>query len=274
MKKMIRALTVLMALLCLPPSATARNGPDGSGDETHAGPALGVARISVTGGDVRVRRGESGNEIRGRASMALVGGDLILTGPRSRAEVQLDRANFIRLGEQTELKIGELGNRRFQLELLKGLVNYSQLRGGEADVDLETRQVTVRPLKKGVYRVEFGAGGETNITVHEGAAEVASSRGVEKLKKGRRMTVRGDAPDAQLRTAQAAPKDSFDQWNKRRDKLLKRDRTRRIWGYPPFYPYYAGFGYGYYWGPGFYYGPRLRTVVVPRGVRGRGGRRR
>jgi len=274
MKKAMSALTVLMALFCLPPSATARNGPDRSGDETYAGPALGVARISVTDGDVRVRRGESGDEIRGRASMALVGGDSIFTGPRSRAEVQLDHANFIRLGQQTELRIGELGNRRFQVEVLKGLVNYSQLRGGEADVDLETGQVTVRPLKKGVYRVEFGEGGQTTITVREGAAEVASSRGVEKLKKGRRMAIRGDAPDAQLRTAKAAPKDSFDQWNKRRDKLLKRDRTYRGWGYPPFYPHYAGFGYGHYWGPGFYYGPRLRTVVAHRGVRGRGGRRR
>ena len=245
-------------------------GPDR--EERRGGPALGVARVSVTDGDVTLRR-PSGDTMQAQAGMPLVGGDAVATGASSRAEVQLGRANFLRLGEQAEVKIGELGNRRYRVEIVRGAVSYSELRGGEADTDLDAPAATVRPLKNGVYRVEVMAAGQTNVIVRKGEAEVATSGGVQKLKKGRRMTVRGEEKGAQVRTEKAQGKDRFDRWSERRDKLLKRDRGYHAWGFPPYwgpwYPYHYGFGFGYgyhgYRGYG-HYRPGYRRVVV----RGRG----
>src|SRR5215211_6907575 len=63
----------------------------------------GVARISILNGDVSVRRGDSGDIVAAAINAPLVVGDRILTGPNSRAEVQFDWANMIRIGQNSEI---------------------------------------------------------------------------------------------------------------------------------------------------------------------------
>ena len=205
--------------------------------------------------------------------------DTVRTGDRSRAEVQLGHANFIRLDSQSEVKIGDLGNRYYRLQIVRGTANYSQLKHGEADVDLETPQATVRPLKPGIYRVELRGDTLTVVTVRKGEAEVDSMRDVTKVKKGKSITVRGEAKEAAFRTAKAQSKDGFDQWNKRRDDMLKDEPIYRGWGYPPFYYYgygypYLGFGYGRFYTGGYYYRAPYRAVAARGGFVHRGGGRR
>lgn len=272
-------IAALAGLILIPPASGQRRraGRDDSGS------SLGVARISVTDGDVSIRQAATGDEMQARASMPLVADDAIRTGDRSRAEVQLGHANFIRLDSQTEIKIGELGNRYYRLQIVRGTANYSQLKHGEADVDLETPQATVRPLKPGIYRVELRGDTLTAVTVRKGEAEVDSMREVAKVKKGKTITVRGEPNDAAFRTAKAQSKDSFDQWNKRRDDMLKDEPIYRGWGYPPFYYYgygfpygypYLGFGYGRFFTRGYYYRAPYRAVAVRGGFRHRAGVRR
>ena len=62
-----------------------------------SGPGRGVARISVINGDVSVRRGDSGDSSPPPVNSPLVVQDRLLTGPVSRAEVQFDWANMVRL---------------------------------------------------------------------------------------------------------------------------------------------------------------------------------
>jgi hypothetical protein len=265
-----------LATLVLIPAA---NGQRRRADSDNTGSSLGVARVSVTDGDVSIRQAASGDEMQARASMPLVADDAIRTGNRSRAEVQLGHANFIRLDSQTEVKIGELGNRYYRLQIVRGTANYSQLKHGEADVDLETPQATVRPLKPGIYRVELRGDTLTAVTVRKGEAEVDSMRDVTKVKKGKTITVRGEANAAAFRTAKAQSKDGFDQWNKRRDDMLKDEPIYRGWGYPPFYyagygyPY-LGFGYGRFYTRGYHYRAPYRAVAVRGGFGRRGGGRR
>ncbi len=275
MKKINCALPAVLLLLAAPAWA-ARTDYDRPPDRQGGGPALGVARVSLADGDVTIRHGESGDWVQARSGRPLVSGDRMATGRSSRAEVQFGPGNFIRLSADSELLIGDLGNRRYQVEVVKGIATYSELRGGEADMDIDTPQVIVRPLKNGVYRVEVLPAPQTNITVRKGEAEIASNRGTQKLKKGRRMVVRGDKPDAEFRVAKAESKDSFDKWNNRRDELLKGERGRGIW--PHFYngfwsPYYSGFGFGYGFGAHRYYGPS-RGFYVRTHYRSRGGGRR
>jgi len=122
-------------------------------DQDEDGPALGVARVSLINGDVTARRGDSGDWIEAEVNLPLVEGDSIATGRASRAEVQLDYSNLLRLHEESRVNLAELANRRFRVQLEQGVVTYSELRGGEADIDIETALVAVRPRKRGQYRV-------------------------------------------------------------------------------------------------------------------------
>lgn len=208
----------------------------------------GAARISVADGEVEVQR-ESGDRVQGRSGMPMLSRDLISTGRSSRAEVQLGPDNLVRLDEETQLRILDVGNRYFRVEVVSGTVNVSQLRGGDADVDILAPNTTVRPWKRGVYRLTVREGVQTDLTIRKGEAEIASSRGGQRIKSGNRASVRGDRQGAELRVDAAAPKDSFDRWNERRDDLLEPNGGGLL--------YAGGFGPGFYdpfWGPGLGFG--------------------
>ena len=194
-------------------------------------PALGVARVSLTNGDVTIRRGDSGDWIQAPVNTPVVEGDRIATGAASRAEVQLDHSNLLRLNESSEVHMANLGNKQFRVQVERGVVSYSELRGGEADVDLETPLVAVRPGKNGRYRVEVIGQDLVRIIVRKGQAEVASAQGIETLKQGRMMVVRRGAEksDGALEFAieKAEPKDNWDEFNERRDKSLQKSESYR-----------------------------------------------
>lgn len=245
-------------------------GAQGRGDQfrrgsDYRGPGLGVARVTLTDGDVRIVR-PSGDDFEAHAGMPLVRGDRLVTGPKSRAEVQFDGGNYARISAETELHISELGNKRFKVDLIRGLLSFSQFKGFEADVDIQTTLAAVRPIKPAVFTVEHHGIGQTDVTVRGGTVEVFSDEGIEKVKSGL-LVVRGEPNEVTLRIAKAEPKSGFDDWNKRRDKLLERD-GRASW--QRWVPGYVGLGVGYGhgwgyggWGPRYYgstifYRPPLR----------------
>lgn len=245
------------------------NGPSDSRSDA------GVARVSVADGEVDVLRGDTRDHVQARGGMPLTGNDTISTGRSSRAEVQLGPGNLVRLSEETRLRIVDVGNRYFRVEVLSGTVNLSQLRGGEADVDMMAPNTTVRPRKTGVYRVTVRDGGQTDLTVRKGEAEIVSGRGGEKVKSGQRASVRGDRQNPELRVSAADPKDSFDRWNERRDDVLEPHyRGGSLYGgFGGGYGGYGGYGYPF-WGPGYGYGGFYQpTVVIGRGGGFGGGHR-
>lgn len=267
MRKTIQlAAGVMLAALVL--GAQGRDDEPRRGSENR-GPTLGVARVSLTDGDVQIVRG-SGDNIKAQAGMPLVLGDRFLSGPKSRAEIQFDGGNFARVSADTEIRIGELGNKRFEIQLVDGIVGLSQFEGFEADVDVETELATVKTFKPAVFTVEHHRAGQTDVTVRDGAVEVFTDDGIEKLKSGL-LSIRGETNDVALRMAKAEPKSGFDDWVKRRDKLLERD-GRSTW--QRWVPSYVGLGVGYGYGyGGFYpwnYGPRYRTTIYYRTAPRRG----
>ena len=74
-----------------------------NGQENAAGVELssGVARISLMHGDVSTQRGDSGDWATAALNQPIVSSDKVSTGVSSRAEVQLDQANILRLGDNT-----------------------------------------------------------------------------------------------------------------------------------------------------------------------------
>ncbi|MEZ5361013.1 MAG: FecR family protein [Bryobacterales bacterium] len=220
MKRIFAVLTTaLMAGLIAPPPSNAQS--------SDSGPAMGVARISLTNGDVTTRRGDSGDWVAASVNTPLVEGDIIETGPGSRVEIQLDYSNLIRLDGSSTLEIAELGDRRFRVRLLDGRATYSELRGGEADVDIETPFVAVRPRENGRYEIEVQPG-QTVVQVRRGEAEVAMQDGVEKVNKGHLLAIRqGEDGRLDLRDGRDEPSSEWDQWNQMRDERLAKSESYR-----------------------------------------------
>ncbi len=212
MKRTILTTFVLGAMVGFLSPATAQQ-------ETDAGPALGVARISLMNGDVSTRRGDSGDWVAATVNAPVVEGDTVATGQGSRAEIQMDYSNLIRLDGETEVTMENLGERNFRVQLFNGRMTYSELKGGEADVDLETPHAAIRPHKNGRYEIETRVG-ETVIQVRKGEAEVFTSDGSQIVDKGRMLVVR-DGPDGiQVRLSSDEPRGDWDHWNEDRDDRL------------------------------------------------------
>jgi hypothetical protein len=195
--------------------------------EPEEGPGRGVARISVVNGDVSVRRGDSGDWVAAAVNSPVIVPDSVFVGGGSRAEVQLDYANLVRLGMNTEVRFSELETRRYQLQIARGTVTFSVLRDSDADIDLSTPNVSVRPARKGSYRVHVLDDGTTEITVRSGQAEIFTPRGAETLRAGRTMLVRGTASEPEFQMAAAIPRDEWDNWNEQRDRELSRSGVYR-----------------------------------------------
>ena len=79
-------------------AASVLHAQDAAPVEDVGTPERGVARISITGGEVSVRRGDSGDWVAAVVNAPLMVEDRVSTGTGSRAEVQFDSANLVRIG--------------------------------------------------------------------------------------------------------------------------------------------------------------------------------
>ena len=213
-RKFLLALTVAVAV-AVPVEA----------DDSEEGPGRGVARISLLNGDVSVKRGDSGDLVAAALNSPLVVQDRVFTGPTSRTELQFDWANMIRLSSNTEIRLAELEYKRYIVQVARGTVTFRVLRDQEADVEVSTPSVAVRPVKKGEYRITVLEDGTSEITVRSGEVEIFTTRGTERLRAGRTMYARGTAADPEYRIAGEIPEDEWDKWNERRDRDLERSRS-------------------------------------------------
>jgi|GEM_PF-2406706 len=264
----------LLGATALPAQRRGRVDPYGDEDggrEGRRGPVLGVARISVSDGDVRIVN-PSGDEEQAQAGMPLMADFVLATKEDARSEVQLDRGNFLRLAPSTEVRFIQLGNKSFHVELMRGFAELSQFKGGEADVEVETGLGSVVAVKPGAFGVEYRSAIQMDVVVRDGQVDVLTNDGTRRVKSGV-LSVRGEAAFPTLRAGKADPKTDFEVWAKRRDKMLDQGRGR---GAPWFPVWSVGYGRGWpgFWGgPGFW-GPGwgARSVFVGVGVAG--GRRR
>jgi len=182
----------------------------------------GVARLSLMSGDVSIQRGDSGDHVAAALNAPLVTHDRVYTGANSRAELQFDAANFVRLASHTELRLTELLNRRYQIQLAEGTVTFAVVRDTDADVEISTPTVAVRPMRRGNYRVFVRPDGSTEITVRRGEAEIFTPTGAERLRGGEIMRVRGTRANPEFQVARAPGEDEWDRWNRNRDSALER----------------------------------------------------
>lgn len=179
-----------------------------------------VARLSFIHGDVSVQRGDSGETSTATVNTPLEAGDKILTGAGSRTELQLDFADILRLDQNSEANIATLGNNRIQIQVGQGLASYSVMKGGSADVEIDTPNVAVHPTKEGRYRVEVNADGDTEVIVRDGEADISTAQGSTKVHRGDLIAIHGTGDDAQYKVSNAPSVDDFDSWNQSRDGII------------------------------------------------------
>lgn len=218
----------LLAITCLvlAPAAWAQ-GPQVQPEEPSASgepptPPTGVGRVSQIQGAVSTQRGDSGDWSAATVNTPIVPGDRISTGDRSRAEVQLDYANILRLDENAVVRVTDLSNGRIQIEVAQGVVSFSRFPASAAEVEIDTPNLAIHPGKDGAYRIQVNSDGETLVSVRRGQAEVGTAEGSTTLASGQLITVRGDAGSAQYRISNAFSGDSFDLWNDERDQYIQR----------------------------------------------------
>jgi hypothetical protein len=176
-----------------------------------------VARISLMEGDVSVRRGDSGDWVAGVINAPLLTGDQVATAANSRAEVQLDAANAMRMGGDASVHIAQLEYDRYQFQVARGTVTYRVLRPTDVNIEVDTQNLAVRPSKQGIYRIRVDDAGESEITVRAGSVEVSTAGGSQWVNAGQTMKARGSATDPEFQIVAAIPVDDWDRWNESRD---------------------------------------------------------
>jgi hypothetical protein len=175
MLKLLFGFIILSAALSAQqnPGPTGGNGPD---DQGAAGPADApgrpVARISVLSGDASIRHGDAGDWLAAVLNAPVMAGDTISVTPGATVELQIDSAHYARVAGDSEIHIADLDNGHYQFQLSKGLVTYRVLRQSNAQGEVDTPLVAVRPVGQSSVRVEVAPDNSTRVTVRHGDSEV------------------------------------------------------------------------------------------------------
>ncbi len=186
----------------------------------------GVARVSLIQGDVSVQRGDTGDWSAAGLNQPLVGGDRISTGDNSRAELQLDHANILRLGSYSQARIAtveRVQNQRAQIQVQigQGIAYYTVFKESEAEVEIDTPNAAIRPISKdGVYHIEV-TGFETQVIVRAGTVDMATPQGNARVEMGQSAIVRGTTREAGNVLGGAPATDNWDSWNSDRDRVIR-----------------------------------------------------
>src|SRR6266481_516536 len=211
MKRLIFPI-VLLTLSLTAGAQPAPPGPQGKDDPADAADH-GVARVSLAEGNVSVTRGDSRDTTGSALNAPLVTTDHVFTGEGSRAEIEFDSSNLMRLAPGTEVRMGDLAYHRYLVEIRQGTTTFRVLRDTDAKVEISTPSVSVAPLRQGIYRVAVRPDGSSEITVRAGEAELNSPSGSERLPAGQTMYSRGPIDNPEFRSAGAIPFDEWDRWN-------------------------------------------------------------
>jgi hypothetical protein len=190
----------------------------------------GVARISLINGDVSVRRGDSGDWVAGVINAPLLTDDYVATGPNSRAEVQFDANNLLRLGANAELRLTQLEYGRNQMELARGVMTYRMLRSSDGNIEIDTPSLSVRPSRQGSFRVSVNEAGETEVSARNGDVEVFTPHGSQWVRNGQTLMARGASSDAEFQVVAAGGPDEWDRWSDSRDRAIIQSTSSRYVG--------------------------------------------
>ncbi len=199
-----------------PGAPGANSGPEQNTDQ----PAPGMARLSFMQGQVSTQRGDNAEWVGATLNSPIAVGDRVSTGDNSRAELQLDFADVLRLSSDTTVKIATLERGGIQVQVGKGLATYSELKGGEATPEIDTPNASIHPNGPGQYRILVNSDGETEVVIRDGSAEVSEPSGSTHVDRGQMITIEG-TDNPQYKVDAAPAQDAWDTWTTDRDRKIE-----------------------------------------------------
>ena len=227
-----------------------------------------VARISFLNGDVQIKRADQTDWERAVNNLPIVEGDEIATNKNARVEIQFDSANYVRLSENSYLKVTTLRDEGIALSLPNGTLSARVLSFDKdrSYLEIDAPSTTVSVERAGMYRIDAGNQTESEIRIavtDSGQAHVYSENSGFTLKNGRSATVQlsgSYAGEWQIADASRYA-DNFDSWSLERDAVIA--KRLRDAGYDKYYDRdfsgaedLSGYGewiytkkYGYVWKP-------------------------
>jgi hypothetical protein len=183
-------------------------------------PALaddGVARVSVTNGNITLQHGDNGDTEAAVVNAPVSVGDYLSTGSGSHAEVQLDNNDFVRLSSDAQMRFAKLDPTDHQLQLAAGTAEVRVMNTTDANVQLDTPSITIRPDEPGAYRVSVDNNGTTILTVRSGQADLLGPQGAQTIDAGTSVQISGSSSNPQISQIDTIGYDDFDSWNSQRD---------------------------------------------------------
>jgi len=100
-----------------------------------------AVHVTAMHGNASVQRSGAAAPVAAVVNAPLLGGDRLLTGKRSWAEVWVDPAHSLRMDGNAEIDVGRVEAGSYQMRLAKGAVNYSVHGPSAADVAVDTPSV-------------------------------------------------------------------------------------------------------------------------------------
>jgi len=186
-----------------------------------------VSRISYLNGDVKIRRLGGDDWERDVQNLPIVEGDEIATDANALLEIQFDRDNYVRLAQNSYLKIVNLKDEGVALSISQGSLSLRVLNFDKDDkyFEIDAPSTTVSVQHEGMYRVDAGDKDSREVRVsvtEDGEARVYSTNSGFKLKNGRsaKIYLEGDLA-GEWETADASRYfDEFDEWAVKRDAVI------------------------------------------------------
>jgi hypothetical protein len=182
------------------------------------------ARISYIDGNVVFRHAGDSDWVAGSINTPLQEQDRIYVPLKSRAELEFDDGSFLRMAEDTEVRIIRLDPGQIRVELPVGLTTIRH--ASDVDFHIDSPSASVHLLQKGDYRIEVPQNGSLDVMVRKGTAEILRGGETLRVRRNEAISVPVEA------TAQAAYRpidreDAWDNWNDRRDASVMASASRR-----------------------------------------------
>src|SRR5579863_1405907 len=220
----------------IPVQYSPQGGPPQGGPQQAPQGDAGAGRISFIRGDVSTQHDGSNDWAAATVNTPVVNGDHISTGQNARAEIQLDHSNVLRLSDQSTANLVNLSRTQMQLQIGQGLANYEVFRNNEANIEIDTPNVAIHPeMGEGSYRVLVNSNGETIVEVRKGSAGISTPQRSTQVQRDQRITIQGNADNAQYQVSGAPGRDDWDRWNSDRDRTIEGAQS---WQHTN--PYYTG----------------------------------
>jgi FecR protein len=201
------------ALLCAPVAFGQAKDEYGEAGEGPDIVQQTVARISDVQGKVSYARGDDPENWQvADVNVPMTLGDRVYSDRKSRVELQVHGGDLIWLGSRTDLAALNLTNDTKQFALKSGVGTFFVRQLDEDDTwEVDTPNAAVTFERSGDYRIDVDSGGNTRVSVRQGAATVAAGGGQIALNSGEAIAIEGiDSPRYDV-LAVSAP-DAWDRW--------------------------------------------------------------